>query len=402
MPRDEYSLKSLLGLNSDDLRPIEEFMKACMENDACDRADPLVVVEARCRHLLRGETLKAAYFFLRLAPSIDGHDLIDVVRLVEEKLGRVEGVSGQGPELRLDIDCSSAAGLCRAVQRLSCTTAKRLGWGTTLAAIHAVIGDGTTSWSLKLGHCYRIDELNDSEIELLMRGLLLDMNRLGLSPQGLDKTYSVWAKQESGFKPWSGQRSILCHGFSFSLHDILQGSLAIALPARPESVKENKQFKDLLNFLEEVEREFIGSYWDNGFTVSSIDPFPELRSLCPQDAAELLKKQGERVEKILQSSGITREEHSVLVLGDGTLVEVNCSAYLDTDNWVKVHSHDKKRVIDVLKKLLRGYYEERIREVEDSNAKELYKALLKALEDASSVEDVVAAAAEAREAARSI
>lgn len=402
MHRNGYGLKSLLSIHPDDLRPIEEFMKACMESDACDRADPLVVIEARCRRLLRGEPLRAAYFFLRLAPSMDGRDLVDVIRLVEEKLGRVEGVSGQDTELRLDLDCGSAAGLCEAVQRLSCTAAEKLGWGTTLAAIHAVIGDDDTLWSLELGQCHLIDEHDDAEAEVLLRGLLLDMSSLGLSPKDLDKTYNVWAKRERGLKPWSGQRSMLCYGFSFPLLDILEGRLSIVLPAKPESEKEDREFKEILDFLGEVERELVGSYWDNGFTVSSIDPFPGLRSLCPRDAAELLRKGGESVEKVLLSSGFAREEHGVLVLGDGTLVEVNCSAYLDADNWVKVHSREKKRIVEVLKKLLRGYYEEKIREVEDSNVRKLYRALLKAIEDAARVEDMVAAAAKAREAVRSI
>jgi len=391
-------LADMLGLRPGDLEAVEGFMEACGGDEECSRADPMVVVEAVCRPLPGGNRLQGSGLYVRLAPAVDGRGLVDVVRLVEKRLGAVTGVSGRGSELRLDLDCGAGGRLCGAVRRLACGVAERLGWGTVVAAVEAVMGDGDAVWRLRLGRCELLGELDGRDLGILLRGLILAMKELGLSPSRLDEDYDVWAEWRTGSRPWSMHRRMLCYGFSFPLLDVIEGRLHVSLPAPEESEEE----EELLELLGELEEEAVGRYWDNGFRISAVDPFALLRSLCPREAAGILERAGEEVVKILEATGFTREEHGVLVLGDGTLVEVNCSGYLDADNWVKIHSGDEKRVMEVAKKLLRGYYEERLREAADDNMRRVYEALLKALEEAKNIRDIVAAAEEIREAAESI
>ncbi len=391
----------MLGLRPGDLEAVEEFLEACGGDEECSRADPMVVAEAVCRPLLGGDRLQVSWLYVRLAPAVDGRGLVDVVRLVEKKLGVVTGVSGRGSELRLDLDCGAGGRLCGAVGRLACGVAERLGWGTVVAAVEAVMGDGGAVWRLRLGRCEPLGELGGRDLEILLRGFILAMRGLGLSPSRLDEDYDVWAGWRTGSQPWSRHRRMLCYGFSFPLLDVLEGRLHVSLPA-PEEGEEEDEGEELLELLGELEEEAVGRYWGNGFRISAVDPFALLRSLCPRGAAEILERAGERVVNILEATGFTREEHGVLVLGDGTLVEVNCSGYLDADNWVKIHGGDEKRVMEVAKKLLRGYYEGRLREAADDNMRRVYQALLKALEEAENIRDIVAAADEIRGAAESI
>lgn len=402
MHENAESLADALGLHVDDLGAVESFMDTCSGDNACERADPMVVAEAVCRTLPAGEPLHESRLYVRAAPALDGQDLVSLIRLVEEKLGSVTRASGRGSELQLDLDCEASGGgrLCRAVSRLACTAAKRLGWGTVVAAVEAVLGDKGTIWGLRLGSCEPLDGLHDTNgLELLLRRLILAMKELGLAPSSLDKGYDVWAAWRTGSQPWSRHRRMLCYGFRFPLLDLLEGRLHVSLPRESQGGEEDA---GLLELLGEIEDQAVGRYWENGFRVSAVDPFALLRSLCPRETANILEKTGESVEKILESSGVAREEHGVVLLSDGTLVEANCSSYLDADNWVKIHSRNPERAVEVAKRLLRGYYEERLSEAQNDNMKRAYKALLEALETARSIRDIVETAARIREAAENI
>jgi len=277
--------------------------------------------------------------------------------------------------------------------------AAKAGWGTALASIDAVMGDDGAVWSLRLGQCEPVEQIDAWSVEVAARSLLLMAGELGLSPRRLGRGFNVWAMERRGSQPWSGYRRLLCYGFEFPLLDVLRGRVRLELRTPREEEGEGGLEEELRSLFEE---EPGGRVWENGFTIAAVDPFPLLRTLCPRDAVELLKRRGERVERVLASTGIMREEHAVIVLGDGSMVEVNCSGYLDSDNWVRIHGGDRRRVMELARKLLRGYYEERMREARSGNERRVYEALLRVLEQAESIEDIARAAARIREDAESV
>ena len=75
------------------------------------------------------------------------------------------------------------------------------------------------------------------------------------------------------------------------------------------------------------------------------------------------------VSMTLESTCTAREEHAVLILDDCTLVEVNCSGYLDWDNYVRIHASTRERAMEIATAILRAYYKRRLQETRDNRVK---------------------------------
>lgn len=245
-----------------------------------------------------------------------------------------------------------------------------------------------------------LEDIAQGKLWSLLRGFLAFLDELGLTTRQLFNgiydvdselithpihtyTKSVCLKVEL---PWNlvekGKADV-------PRPSVLKRRLARLERSKAEAEEVLRSFINLVRGLREEAGE--KDYWDNGFTVKAVDPFPHLRVLCTSEIMETLERLGIRVEKILDSEGIHRESHHVIVTNEGDLIEVNCSGLLDEHNWVKVHSKSREKTWTLIKEILRDHYRRMEEEAHSDVARAAYRALLRVLDRATSLDEIVAA-----------
>ena len=388
-------LRSLWFLDSGVLHAFEEAMMDCAGVEACDRADPMLEAEAFCARPLGGLELRVSRVELELAPTIEAGELDGVVGVLGRRLP-LRGVAGVSGGVRLEVAGEHAESLASSLEGLACAVGERLGWPYTTAVLRGALDeDGRVSWRLLIGPC---EPLHASVVEELLleqaiHGAVEVMQALQLSPLRHGGEYTLEAfLRRPRIIPYS-TRSI-CVAASIPLRRVLEGRVKLRYREWGRGGPAGR-IEELLRRVAATQE----GVWDNGFTISAVDPLPSTRELCVDDVEYFLREAGESVvERLVSKFMISRVEHGVIVLGDGVLVEVSCSSYLDAENWVKVKMASPERILGILREILKRLYKRRSEEEKREEVKRAYERLEGLASSARSIAEIAAAASKIREA----
>lgn len=320
---------------------------------------------------------------LRLAPTLGYEELLRLMRWLPRTFNVGDPV-GCGSEICVSVESSDIRVLERIASSLACILAENLGWNARVSIV-SLMGDGYASWSISLEDCepLRFQPLDPSDVATLVsmqaRKVTLVMSEFGLQPGDLDKLYSISVTLIDPLIYKSGDSKLICTGLKLELDKVFEGSVDLRI--KEPSPTEGEQVRLIEEFLTAKPREP-----DRGFLVSAVDPLAMHRSLCTEDVVEALREAGYKIEDVLGGEGLAREEHSVIKLERGVLVEVNCSAYLDSHNWVRIHGGDEGKATRIALDILIHYYERRLSEEENQHYRRIYESLLELAKKAESLQ----------------
>ncbi len=311
---------------------------------------------------------------------------------------------GCGKDVCIDLEGGAAREVLGAAEAAAGELPRVLGVPKGFLRLTVYPKEGLSRATLKVGLCmerldYVVQELLEGRgPQTLLRSLIVDMDRLGLTLGQMGRLYELESTVVDS--PFYSYIKWFCHVFGLKWSDVARGRADLPRPsaARRRARRDEVEERMVQNMLERFKSFYRSlfrreAYWENGFTLEAVDPFPMLRSLCLDDIMETLQRIGAKVVSTLDSEGFCRESHHIILLEDGTMIEINCSAFMDEFNWVKIHTGEPGKTWLLIKEILRDHYSRMAEEHEKPTLKKAYKALLRALDEAEGLEDVARAVA---------